>query len=103
VAGEEASPEEVELLRQTRPPVLGVATKCDTGAQGAGLLATSAVSGLGLGLLRSVLAERVAARAEPPLAPSLSRCRHHVEACLAGLRRAHALVLEQMPPELLAL
>jgi tRNA modification GTPase len=54
-------------------------------------------------LLRSVLAERVAARAEPPLAPSLSRCRHHIEACLAGLRRAHALVLEQMPPELLAL
>jgi tRNA modification GTPase len=66
-------------------------------------LATSAVSGFGLGLLRSTLAERVAVRSEPPLAPSLSRCRHHVAECLAGLRRAHALVLEQMPPELLAL
>jgi tRNA modification GTPase len=103
VAGDAASSEEAELLRQARPPVLGVATKCDAGAPGPGLLATSAVSGFGLGLLRSVLAERVAARAEPPLAPSLSRCRHHVEACLVGLRRAHALVLEQMPPELLAL
>jgi tRNA modification GTPase len=97
------SVEESELLQQERPPVLGVATKCDAGAPAAGLLATSAVSGFGLGLLRSVLAERVAARAEPPLAPSLSRCRHHADACLAALRRAHAIVLEQMPPELLAL
>jgi tRNA modification GTPase len=102
-AGQSPSVEERDLLRQERPPVLGVATKCDTGKAAAELMTTSAVSGLGLGLLRAVLAERVAARAEPPLAPSLSRCRHHVEACLAGLRRAHALVLEQMPPELLAL
>ena len=40
---------------------------------------------------------------EPPLAPSLSRCRHHVEACLAHLRQAHSTVLFQEPPELLAL
>jgi tRNA modification GTPase len=99
----EASPDECQLLRQDRPPVLGVATKCDSGAPGVGLLATSAVSGLGLEELRTALAAGVTARAEPPLAPSLSRCRHHVDACLAGLRRAHALVLEQMPPELLAL
>jgi tRNA modification GTPase len=97
------SPNERVLLQQDRPPVLGVATKCDAGAPGAGLLPTSAVSGLGLPELRTALAERVAVRAEPSLAPSLSRCRHHVDACLAGLRRAHALVLEQMPPELLAL
>jgi tRNA modification GTPase len=102
-AGAEPTAEEADLLRQERPPVLGVATKCDLGAAGTGLLATSAVSGFGLGLLRSTLAERVAVRSEPPLAPSLSRCRHHVAECLAGLRRAHALVLEQMPPELLAL
>jgi tRNA modification GTPase len=102
-AGAVPTAEEADLLRQERPPVLGVATKCDLDAGGTGLLATSAVSGFGLGLLRSALAERVAVRSEPPLAPSLSRCRHHVEECLAGLRRAHALVLEQMPPELLAL
>jgi tRNA modification GTPase len=35
--------------------------------------------------------------------PSLSRCRHHVEACLLHLRQAHAVVLNQDPPELLAL
>jgi tRNA modification GTPase len=102
-AGCEPSVDEAELLQQSRPPVLGVATKCDIAEASAGLLATSSVSGFGLGLLRSILAERVATRSEPPLAPSLSRCRHHVEACLAGLRRAHTLVLEQMPPELLAL
>lgn len=102
-AGSEPTAEEAELQRQERPPVLGVATKCDLGTPGAGLLPTSAVSGFGLGLLRSTLAERVATRSVPPLAPGLSRCRHHVEESLAGLRRAHALVLEQMPPELLAL
>jgi tRNA modification GTPase len=102
-AGNDPSPVEEDLLQQHRPPVLGVATKCDTAEPAEGLLATSALSGFGLGLLRSILAEQVAKRAEPPLAPSLSRCRHHVEACLAGLRRAHAIVLEQMPPELLAL
>jgi tRNA modification GTPase len=33
----------------------------------------------------------------------LSRCRHHVEACLTHLRQAHAFVLHEEPPELLAL
>jgi tRNA modification GTPase len=102
-AGDVATADETELLRQDRPAVLGVATKCDAGEPASGLLATSSLSGFGLGLLRSVLTERVATRAAPPLAPSVSRCRHHVESCLAGLRRAHALVLEQMPAELLAL
>jgi tRNA modification GTPase len=96
------SVEEKALLQQERPPVLGVATKSDIGKPWLGLVATSAVSGYGLGLLRSVLSERVATRSESPLAPSLSRCRHHVDACLTGLRRAHTLVLEQMPAELLA-
>jgi tRNA modification GTPase len=102
-AGNELTTEEVQLLNQPRPPVVGVATKCDLASAADGLCATSVVSGFGLGLLRSVLTERTAVRVEPPLAPSLSRCRHHVEACLAGLRRAHTLVLERMPPELLAL
>ena len=37
------------------------------------------------------------------LAPSLSRCRHHVDACLGHLRQAHAIVLNEGLPELLAL
>jgi tRNA modification GTPase len=102
-AGSAPTVEECEMLRRERPPVLGVATKSDLAAAETDLLATSALTGFGLGLLRSVMAERTAARSEAPLAPSLSRCRHHVEACLAGLRRAHTIVLERMPPELLAL
>jgi tRNA modification GTPase len=102
-AGDEPTMDEVEWLHQDRPPVLVVATKSDLRSAPAERLGTSAVSGFGLGLLRSVLAEQAATRSEPPLAPSLSRCRHHVEACLTGLRRAHTLVLERMPPELLAL
>jgi tRNA modification GTPase len=37
------------------------------------------------------------------MAPSLSRCRHHIETCLQHLRHAHAIVLYQEIPELLAL
>jgi tRNA modification GTPase len=61
------------------------------------------VTRLGLERLKQALAERARARARPALAPSLSRCRHHVEACLAHLRAAHTLALEEEPPELLAL
>ena len=50
-----------------------------------------------------MLAERAQTHEKPALAPSLSRCRAHVEACLTHLRRAHALVLEDDPPEMLAL
>jgi tRNA modification GTPase len=84
-------------------PVVVVATKCDRAAAPPGALATSAVTGAGLDELRALLAGRAAARAQPPLAPSLSRCRHHVAACLGHLRQAHATVLFQEPPELLAL
>jgi tRNA modification GTPase len=94
---------ELEYLTQPRPPVMGVATKCDRGSASADLIATSVVSGFGLGLLRSLLAERVAGRAAPALAPSLSRCRHHVAESLAALRRAHTVVIERLPGELLAL
>ncbi len=41
-------------------------------------------------------------RKQSPLAPSLSRCRHHVEACLGHLRQAHGIVLNDDPTELLA-
>jgi tRNA modification GTPase len=45
----------------------------------------------------------VAVLARPALAPSQSRCRHHVLACLERLREARALAANDQPPELLAL
>ena len=38
-----------------------------------------------------------------PLAPSISRCRHHVDACMGHLRKAHSIVLFDDPAELFAL
>jgi len=102
-AGSTPGPEEWTLVQQQQPPVLGVATKCDRAPAAAGWLCTSAVSGMGLDVLRDLLAQRARERRQPALAPSLSRCRHHVDACLQHLRRAHQLVLFEDPPELLAL
>jgi tRNA modification GTPase len=83
--------------------VLTVATRCDLAEAAPGLPATSAVTGQGLAELRKMLAERARAHQKPALAPSLSRCRHHVDACLENLRRAHAEVLDEAPLELVAL
>jgi tRNA modification GTPase len=66
-------------------------------------MATSAVAGTGLSDLKALLAARAKTRPAPALAPSLSRCRHHVDACLDHLRRAHAVALFEDPPEILAL
>jgi len=82
---------------------LFVATKCDLAPAPPGLVATSAATGAGIRELRQLLAERGRTHAQAPLAPSISRCRHHVDACLEKLRRAHGMVLFEEPPELLAL
>ncbi len=86
----------------------GQAVEC--GADGMGdapftrhRLACSVVSPAGLDALRAALAEAVASLARPALAPSQSRCRHHVHDCLERLREAHALTADDDPPELLAL
>jgi len=102
-AGSELTAEENELLARREPPVLHVGTKCDAGESRTGGLATSAVTGVGLEKLRALLAARGRAHARPALAPSLSRCRHHVTACLEHLRRAHSVALFSDPPEVLAL
>jgi tRNA modification GTPase len=102
-AGMEPSAEEWELWKRQDPPVVGVETKCDLAAPTRGWPATSAVTGAGVADLRTLLAERVRSHFRPALAPSLSRCRHHVVACLDHLRQAHAVVLHEEPPELLAL
>ncbi len=102
-AGTSPDADERATLSRTKPPVVGVATKCDRAAAAPGLLATSVVTGAGLDALRVLLLERVRARKEPALAPSWSRCSGHVEALLEHLRKAHHLVLFDDPPELLAL
>jgi tRNA modification GTPase len=102
-AGRELTPDEEKWLVQRQPPVVGVATKCDLGAPAAGLLPTSAMTHAGLADLRRLLADRARTHARPALAPSLGRCRHHVDACLQCLRRAHHAVLFGEPPEILAL
>jgi tRNA modification GTPase len=84
-------------------PVIVVATKCDRGIAPENALATSATTGEGIDALRKRLGEEARKLAAPALAPSLSRCRHHVTACLEHLRRAHRVVLNADPPELLAL
>jgi tRNA modification GTPase len=84
-------------------PNLYLATKCDLAEPAAGMLATSAVTGHGLPELRSRIAEHAKTRRQPPLAPSLSRCRHHVAIGLDHLRKAHSIFLFEEPPELLAL
>jgi tRNA modification GTPase len=102
-AGQPIAPEEGTLCRQAHPPVLAIATKCDQTPDPADLPATSALTGLGIESLRALLVERARRHRQPALAPSLSRCRHHVESCLEQLRRAHRIVLFEEPPELLAL
>jgi tRNA modification GTPase len=102
-AGQPLGPEEAALPERGDPPVMMIATKCDLASARVGVLATSAVTGQGLEELRQLLAEQIRRRRQPALAPSLGRCRHHVDGCLGHLRQAHAAVLFQEPPELVAL
>src|SRR5262249_8653437 len=96
--------EESDMLAGRSPPtVVGVATKCDLAPPPSGWTATSAATGAGLEVLHRLLAEQARAQRPPGLAPSVSRCRHHIDACLQNLRRAHAGVLYEDPPEILAL
>lgn len=87
-------------LSATGARVLAVRTKSDLASESA-LLTCSVVSPGGLDALRTALAEVVTALARPALAPSQSRCRHHVLTCLERLREARELT--DAPPELLAL
>ncbi len=103
-AGREFEREESALLDRRPPPmVIPIATKCDLACPPAGHLPTSVVTGQGLSDLRELLATRARHHAHNPLAPSLSRCLHHVETCTAHLRQAHDMILHEEPSELLAL
>jgi tRNA modification GTPase len=83
--------------------VVYIATKCDLLTPPSDWFATSAHTGQGIAELRNLLAKRASTRPPSALAPSVSRCKHHVTLCLDHLRRAHAIVLEEDPPEILAL
>src|SRR5947209_12188304 len=97
-----SEPDADERAAQGGERAVLIATKCDLRQARSGL-ATSAVTGVGLGELKELLARRARERPAPALAPSVARCRHHVAACLEHLQRAHSLALEQDPPEILAL
>ncbi|HYV39009.1 MAG TPA: tRNA uridine-5-carboxymethylaminomethyl(34) synthesis GTPase MnmE [Gemmataceae bacterium] len=103
VEGGKTTDEEKALLESKKPPVIGLATKRDLNKPPADWLGTSVITQEGLPALRELLGERARAHNRPALAPSLSRCHHHVDACLEHLRRAHANALHDDPPELLAL
>jgi tRNA modification GTPase len=96
--------DERKLMARTEPPaVCPVTTKCDLAEAPPNLLATSVKTRTGLDVLRMRLTERARQKNGSSLAPSLSRCRHHVQAALDHLRQAHSIVLFQEPAELLAL
>jgi tRNA modification GTPase len=82
--------------------VLRVQTKCDLRAATEGI-ASSTVTPNGIDAVRSALAEAAVSLVRPPLAPSQSRCRHHVDACLKELQLAHHHALFEEPAELFAL
>jgi tRNA modification GTPase len=63
----------------------------------------SVVGSPGVEPLRRVLAEKAAAFARSPLAPSQARCRAHVSSAMTHLRAAHRHSVADDPPELLAL
>jgi tRNA modification GTPase len=84
--------------------VIRVWTKSDLGSGSKDeAVSASVVLPGGLDALRAVLAERIVALARPPLAPSQSRCRHHLDACAADLTAAHRHLALDDPPELAAL
>jgi tRNA modification GTPase len=103
VEGGKANTEERDQLAADAAATAGLATKSDLFTPPEGWMAVSSVTREGLAALREFVADRARAQSRPALAPSWSRCRHHVEACLENLRRAHAVVLEEEPLEMLAL
>ncbi|MBX9578844.1 MAG: 50S ribosome-binding GTPase [Gemmataceae bacterium] len=101
-------PADEARLAATGAVVLKARTKADRGSgvrgQGSGEAgpSTSVVTAGGTDSLRGALTEAVLALARPPLAPSQSRCRHHLDACTRNLQAAHRGVLLDDPPEVVA-
>jgi tRNA modification GTPase len=99
-----------EWQAERRPPpdldparTVTVVTKSDLVSVHTEHPTTSAKTGRGIAELRRLLSDRAQGARSAPLAPSLSRCRHHVEKGLGHLRAAHHAVLFDDPAEMLAL
>jgi tRNA modification GTPase len=90
-------------LSATGADVIRVRTKVDLASGGRQpAVGTSTLIPGGLDALRATLTERVAGLARPALAPSQSRCRHHVAVCADHLRAAREHIQTSDPPELAA-
>ncbi len=96
-------------LAATGAEVLRVWTKCDTASNpdshvgGLPLPAScSAVTGAGIEYLLAQLGDTALSLTRAALAPSQSRCRHHLMACCELLAEARAHVKQSDPPELAA-
>jgi tRNA modification GTPase len=97
-------------LAATGAAVLKVHTKSELASDPPGSRAShgepirsSAATATGTHALRAALGEAVKSLVRPPLAPSQSRCRHHVDACIRDLQQAHRHIVFDDPAELVAL
>ncbi|MBX9625684.1 MAG: 50S ribosome-binding GTPase [Gemmataceae bacterium] len=96
-------PADEARLGETGAAVVKVRTKDDLASgPSAGVVAASVLTPGGANALRAALTAAVVSLARPPLAPSQSRCRHHLDACTRDLQEAHRQVLLDDPPELAA-
>ena len=87
-----------EVLRvRTKADLMNPATPPSTDE-----IVCSVETASGIDAVRAALGEAVAAIAHPAMAPSQSRCRHHVAAALGYLQESHQHILFDDPPELLA-
>jgi tRNA modification GTPase len=96
---------EPDAARITGAEVIRVRTKSDLSGRTPTVregVESSVLSPSGTEKVRAILADRVAALARPALAPSQSRCRHHVAVCAHHLRAARGHILDTDPPELAA-
>jgi len=91
-------------LAATGAEVLRVRTKADLpgAVPDDRSVATSVILNGGTENLRAVLSEQIAALARPALAPSQSRCRHHIAASITFLQAARTQVARGDQPELVA-
>jgi tRNA modification GTPase len=110
-AGEPFDPAEEARFRDLGGTLLKVGTKADmrheTRETSEDVSRVSCLVSIltpnGTAALRAELADVLGSLSRPPLAPSQSRCRHHVEAAVQALQRAHHHALFDDPAELLAL
>jgi tRNA modification GTPase len=90
--------------RPVHDRVLKITTKADLiNSHEPGDIRISTLTGDGLTELRAVLGSHAQSLTESPLAPSQSRCGHHVQAANEALLRAHEHALNDDPAELLAM